>query len=138
MPPPPATFTSNGHVLLGAMMHLRNFTSGNRSKRILAVAGVAAASIILAGCSSGGSATSSSTAPLKIGISLSLSGDFSDSGKAAERGYDLWAEQANKAGGILGRKVQLTIHDDASSPDQVVSNYTNLITQDKVDIVLGP
>ncbi len=118
-------------------MQLRNRTSWSRPKRLILVAGVTAATIALAGCS-GGSGTPSSTSPLKIGISLSLTGDFSDSGKAAERGYDLWAAEANKAGGILGRKVQLTIHDDASSPDQVVSNYTNLITQDKVDLVFGP
>jgi branched-chain amino acid transport system substrate-binding protein len=118
-------------------MQLRNRLKGSRPKRLLAIAGVTAATIVLAGCS-GATGASSSTAPLKIGISLSLTGDFSDSGKAAERGYELWAAQANKAGGILGRKVQLTIHDDASSPDQVVSNYTNLITQDRVDLVFGP
>ncbi len=42
--------------------------------------------------------------PLVIGISLSLSGDFSDPGKAAMRGYQLWAQVANKHGGVLGRK----------------------------------
>lgn len=118
-------------------MQLPNRTSRRRPKGLLAIAGVTAATIALAGCS-GGTAAPSSSSPLKIGISLSLTGDFSDSGKAAERGYELWADQANKAGGVLGRKVQLTIHDDASSPDQVVSNYTNLITQDRVDLVFGP
>ncbi len=76
--------------------------------------------------------------PLKIGISLSLTGDFADPGKAAQRGYELWADEVNKAGGILGRKVEIKIVNDASSPDQVVTNYQNLITQDKVDIVFGP
>ena len=118
-------------------MQLRNRMAGSRT-RLLATAGaITIATLALAGCS-GGSATPSSSTPLKVGVSLSLTGDFSDSGKAAQRGYELWASNANKAGGILGRKVELTIHDDASSPDQVVSNYTNLITQDKVDIVLGP
>ena len=79
-----------------------------------------------------------SSSPLTIGISLSLTGDFSDSGKAAERGYELWQSVANKAGGVGGRKVKLTIVDDASNPDQVVTNYTNLITQQKVDLVFGP
>lgn len=77
-------------------------------------------------------------APIKIGISLSLTGDFSDPGKAAQRGYQLWAAEVNKAGGILGRPVEIKIVNDASSPDQVVTNYQNLITQDKVDIVFGP
>jgi len=73
-----------------------------------------------------------------IGISLSFSGDFSDPGHAAELGYKLWADTVNKQGGVLGRKVVLKIVDDASSPDQVVTNYQTLITRDKVDLVFGP
>jgi branched-chain amino acid transport system substrate-binding protein len=78
------------------------------------------------------------TQPLVIGISLSLSGDFSDPGKAAMRGYKLWAAEVNKHGGVLGRKVQLKIVDDTSSPTQVVTNYQTLISRDKVDLVFGP
>ncbi|HEY5294186.1 MAG TPA: amino acid ABC transporter substrate-binding protein, partial [Gaiellaceae bacterium] len=73
-----------------------------------------------------------------IGISLSLSGDFSDPGKAVKRGYDLWAAYVNAHGGILGRQVQLKIVNDASDPNQVVSNYQKLITGDHVDLVFGP
>jgi branched-chain amino acid transport system substrate-binding protein len=73
-----------------------------------------------------------------IGVSLSLSGDFSDEGKAAMRGYKLWQSEVNAHGGLLGRKVQLKIVDDTSSPNQAVSNYQNLINRDKVDLVLGP
>ena len=110
-----------------------------RSRRLLAAVGVVVATgLALVGCSAGPSATHTSSAPLTIGVSLSLTGDFSDSGKAAQRGYELWASETNKAGGVLGRKVALTVVDDASSPDQVVTNYTNLITQNKVDIVMGP
>ena len=76
--------------------------------------------------------------PITIGTSLSLSGDFSDPGKAVMRGYQLWAAYVNAHGGILGRQVKLKIVDDASSPDQVVTNYQNLITRDKVDLVFGP
>jgi branched-chain amino acid transport system substrate-binding protein len=81
---------------------------------------------------------STAAKPLVIGISLSLSGDFSDPGKAAELGYKLWAATVNKHGGVLGRQVQLKIVDDTSSPDQVVTNYENLISRDKVDLVFGP
>jgi branched-chain amino acid transport system substrate-binding protein len=76
--------------------------------------------------------------PLKIGISLSLSGDFSDSGKAAERGYKLWQKVVDAKGGVLGRKVQLVIRDDTSSPTQAQTNYQTFITKDKVDLVFGP
>jgi branched-chain amino acid transport system substrate-binding protein len=73
-----------------------------------------------------------------IGISLSQTGDFSDPGQAAMRGYQLWADTVNANGGILGRQVQLKIADDASDPNQAVTNYQNFISKDKVDLVFGP
>ena len=76
--------------------------------------------------------------PIKIGISLSASGDFSDPGKAVKRGYQLWAAYVNAHGGLLGRQVQLKIVDDASNPNQAVTNYQNLINKDHVDLVFGP
>jgi branched-chain amino acid transport system substrate-binding protein len=86
-----------------------------------------------------GSTTSSAPkTPIKIGASLSLSGDFSADGKAFEQGYQLWADDVNARGGLLGRKVQLDIVSDASSPAQVTTNYQKLITVDKDDIVFGP
>jgi branched-chain amino acid transport system substrate-binding protein len=75
---------------------------------------------------------------LVIGASVSLSGDFSDSGKAVKRGYQLWADTVNAKGGILGRKVTVKIVDDASSPTQVVTNYQNLINKDHVNLTFGP
>ncbi len=115
--------------------------------RIRMTVAVLAAGLLVAGCSSGGGGGNSSgpsttasgcTQPIVIGISLSLTGDFSDPGKAAQRGYQLWADTVNANGGILGCQVELKIVDDASSPDQVVTNYQNLINKDKVDLVLGP
>jgi len=110
---------------------------------LLRTAGVSvAAAALVAGCApaSGGSAGGGSTPgkPLVIGASVSLTGDFSDSGKAIEHGYQLWADTVNAAGGILGRTVQLNIVDDASSPTQVVTNYQNLINKDHVDLTVGP
>jgi branched-chain amino acid transport system substrate-binding protein len=90
----------------------------------------------------GGSTTTSPTSqpktPIKIGISLSLTGDFSADGLAFEQGYKLWAATVNKNGGILGRQVQLDIVSDASSTTQVVTNYQKLITIDHCDLVFGP
>jgi branched-chain amino acid transport system substrate-binding protein len=107
-----------------------------------AVATVALVSLISA-CSSspssGGSSSSASAGkPLVIGASVSLTGDFADPGKAVKAGYELWADSVNAKGGILGRKVEMKIVDDTSSPTQVVTNYQNLINQDKVDLVFGP
>lgn len=78
------------------------------------------------------------TSPIVIGASLSTSGDFADDGKAFQQGYELWADQVNKNGGLLGRKVKLDIVADNSTPDQVTTNYTKLITVDKVDFTIGP
>jgi branched-chain amino acid transport system substrate-binding protein len=86
----------------------------------------------------GGGTSAGSKGPLVIGASVSLTGDFADSGKAVKAGYDLWASTVNAAGGILGRQVQIKIVDDTSSPTQVVTNYQNLINRDKVSLVFGP
>lgn len=75
--------------------------------------------------------------PIQIGISLPLTGDFSQPGSEARRGYEVWAAMVNAQGGLLGRKVKLVVTDDASSQDTVVSDYTRLITQNKVDLLLG-
>lgn len=105
---------------------------------LAAVAVAALVSAVVAAAASSQSAARQATKPIKIGVSLSLSGDFSDPGKAVKRGYDLWAAYVNTHGGILGRQVQVKIVDDASSPDQVVTNYQNLITRDHVDLTFGP
>lgn len=104
------------------------------------ITGLFLALFILSACTSSGtsSSSSSSNGPIKIGVSLSLSGDFSADGLAFQQGYKLWAETVNKNGGILGRQVQLDILSDASSTTQVVTNYQKLITVDKCDLVFGP
>ena len=75
--------------------------------------------------------------PIKIGISLPLTGMFSQPGGAAQKGYKVWQKIVNDNGGLLGRQVDLVIKDDASDQNSIVSDYNRLITQDKVDLVLG-
>jgi branched-chain amino acid transport system substrate-binding protein len=121
------------------------------SKNAFARTAVALLSVsILAACSSSsssstttststtGSASPASTAPIVIGASLSLTGDFSADGQAYQKGYQLWASDVNAKGGILGRKVTLKILNDNSSPTQVVTNYQTLFASDKVDLAFGP
>ncbi|MCW2594819.1 MAG: branched-chain amino acid transport system substrate-binding protein [Pseudonocardiales bacterium] len=118
----------------------------NRLRRGLPVACATAVALVLAaGCASrastapaGGNKNASTSKTLVIGASVSLTGDFSDSGKAVQRGYQLWADTVNAKGGILGRKVKMDIVNDASSPNQVVTNYQNLINKDHVDLTFGP
>ena len=82
--------------------------------------------------------TTAPEAPIKIGASLPLTGDFSEPGTAAKLGYELWVEQVNNAGGLLGRQVEFVLYDNASDPDTAVADYERLITADKVDLVVGP
>jgi branched-chain amino acid transport system substrate-binding protein len=113
----------------------------NRLRRpAVAVGALALLTVMLAACSSKTPAAtpSGSGPPLVIGVSVSLTGDFADSGKAVQNGYNLWAAAVNAKGGILNRKVEMKFADDASSPTQVVTNYQNFINKDKVDLVFGP
>ena len=106
-------------------------------------AAAAAAAMVLAACGGssapggGGEGSGADEGPVTIGISLPITGDFSQPGGEAKRGYEVWADQVNAAGGLLGRQVKLKIVDDACNQDTVVSDYTKLMTQDKVDLVLG-
>ncbi|HEY5437536.1 MAG TPA: amino acid ABC transporter substrate-binding protein, partial [Acidimicrobiales bacterium] len=100
---------------------------------------VALASLAMMATSSGASSsTIAKGKPVTIGISLSLSGDFSADGSAFKQGYQLWADTVNKHGGLLGHQVKLDIVSDASSPTQVVTNYQKLISLDHVNLTVGP
>jgi branched-chain amino acid transport system substrate-binding protein len=118
--------------------HPARLRASGRTAR--AIAGSAAILLALAACGNKPSESASaggSDDPIVVGISLPLTGDFSQPGGEARKGYGIWADQVNAAGGILGRQVKLEITDDASNQDTVVTDYTKLITQDKVDLVLG-
>jgi branched-chain amino acid transport system substrate-binding protein len=115
----------------------------NASSRLRLGALVATAALALSACGSdnggdGGAAAGSSDDPISIGISLPLTGDFSEPGKGVQQGYEAWAKHTNENGGLLGRQVELTILDDQSSADRVASDYEKLINQDDVDLVFGP
>lgn len=106
-----------------------------RKSLTVAVAGLG---LTLAACGGGSTATPSPGTPITIGVSVSLTGDFSADGPALEKGYDLWAQDVNANGGLLNHHVTMKYVDDASSTQQVVTNYQNLITSDRVDLVFGP
>src|SRR5258708_5768557 len=112
----------------------------NSARHVRTLGFIAAASLLLATFAACGPATSTSTntAPIKIGFTVSLTGDFSADGKAIQQGYQLWADTINAHGGLLGRKVELDMLDDASSAEQVTTDYQKLISVDKVDLTFGP
>lgn len=104
--------------------------------RALAAAVALTLGVTLAACSAGGS-TSGGDEPIQIGASLPLTGPVADRSGPGYKGYELWVDQVNEAGGLLDREVELTVLDDGFDQDQVVSNYTKLISQDRVDLLLG-
>jgi branched-chain amino acid transport system substrate-binding protein len=76
--------------------------------------------------------------PIRIGASLAQTGGFAPLGQNLLRGYQLCVKQTNEKGGVLGRKLELVLYDDGSDLATAVRLYDKLITQDKVDLVLGP
>jgi branched-chain amino acid transport system substrate-binding protein len=76
--------------------------------------------------------------PILIGASMSLSGTYAAGGKYSLEGTQLWVDDVNERGGLLGRKVQLVYYDDKSDANTGVQLYEKLITADKVDLVIGP
>ncbi len=83
-------------------------------------------------------ATAQSGEPIKIGFSMALTGPLAPNGKQALLGAEIWQEEINAKGGLLGRKVELVHYDDQSNPANVPGIYTKLLDVDKVDIVMGP
>jgi branched-chain amino acid transport system substrate-binding protein len=86
----------------------------------------------------GGGGESAGGEPIKVGASLPLTGEFSEPGKAAKQGYEVWEAMVNEKGGLIdGRKVQMVIKDDQSNQNTIVADYNALISRDKVDLLLG-
>jgi branched-chain amino acid transport system substrate-binding protein len=111
-----------------------------RKRLALAAVFVLIPAAVAAGCGSsdGDGGSSAGGATIKIGASLPLTGEFSEPGKAAQQGYRVWEAMTNEGGGLLdGRKVKFTFRDDASNQNTVVSDYTSLISRDKVDLLAG-
>src|SRR5215831_6442063 len=112
--------------------------SGRHPRRALGVAGILVLLLAMVTACGSSSGAAKPTTPIKIGFTVSLTGDFSADGQAFLQGYQLWADKINSSGGLLGRQVQLIHYDDASSPDQITTDYQKLINNDKVDLLFGP
>jgi branched-chain amino acid transport system substrate-binding protein len=96
-----------------------------------------AAALIVALLSLTGASAQSGN-PIRIGVGLALTGAGAAPSKVIQTSLELWRDDVNAKGGILGRPVQLVIYDDQSTPANVPNVYTKLITVDKVDLLLGP
>ena len=114
--------------------------------RWLVLALLAMAVLAAAGCGGddddggggGGGGGEASGDPVKVGASLPLTGEFSEPGKAAKQGYEVWEAMVNEKGGLIdGRPVEMVIKDDQSNQNTIVADYNALISRDKVDLLLG-
>jgi branched-chain amino acid transport system substrate-binding protein len=76
--------------------------------------------------------------PIRVGASLSLTGAYAKPGLYGREGYALCQKQINEGVGVLGRPVEFVIYDDRSDPQTGVRLYEKLITEDRVELVMGP
>src|SRR3989441_6836204 len=113
---------------------MRTYLRGRLSMRSKAPAALAVALALAVG----GVVPATAQGPIRIGASLSLTGTYAKLGKNQHEGYQLCEKDLNAKGGLLGRKVQFVVYDDQSLPPTGVRLYEKLITEDKVDAVMGP
>ena len=76
--------------------------------------------------------------PIKIGMSMPQTGSLGAGGKAALLALQIWVEDVNTKGGLLGRKVDFIVYDDQTNPALTPSIYTKLLDIDKVDLLIAP
>jgi branched-chain amino acid transport system substrate-binding protein len=76
--------------------------------------------------------------PIKIGMSMPQTGGLAGGGKASLLGIEIWRDNVNAKGGLLGRKVELVVYDDKSSASETPAIYSKLLDVDKVDLLFAP
>ncbi len=104
-------------------------------KRLLSVL-VAASTVATVALPAGAQAPSS--APVKVGSTLALTGPLATTALTHKLVGEIYVEQLNARGGLLGRKVEWLLKDDQSKPELARTLYEQLITSDKVDLLMGP
>ncbi|HUK61051.1 MAG TPA: amino acid ABC transporter substrate-binding protein [Stellaceae bacterium] len=99
--------------------------------------GVAAAAMLVGAGMSAGNATAQGQAPIKVGFAISETGGSAGVGKQYTVTAQIWADDVNAKGGLLGRKVEIVHYDDQSNPALDPGIYTKLLDVDKVDLITG-
>src|SRR6476661_3304841 len=102
----------------------------------VAVAGVVGAAAAL-GAMVAMPAIAQDKPPIKIGFGIAETGPLGPNGKSALLAMQIWVEETNAKGGLLGRPVQLVHYDDQSNPSTVPGIYSKLLDVDKVDVIVG-
>jgi branched-chain amino acid transport system substrate-binding protein len=81
--------------------------------------------------------TARAAEPVTIGFGMALTGGLAAAGKTALLAMQIWQEDINAKGGLLGRPVKLVYYDDQSTPPTVPAIYTKLLDVDKVDLIVS-
>ena len=76
--------------------------------------------------------------PIRVGCSMAQTGNLAAGGKAVLAAQQMWRDDTNAAGGLLGRQIELVVYDDQSQASNVPAIYAKLIDVDKVDLLLCP
>ena len=105
------------------------------SMAILTAALAAALAIMIAGC--GGSGTTATKEPIKIGAIVSLTGTYAGLGEPEKNVLELEVDRINKAGGVNGRQIEVVVEDDATDEAKAVAVASKLIEQEKVVAIIG-
>jgi branched-chain amino acid transport system substrate-binding protein len=96
--------------------------------------GTVIGAVVLAGA---GAFVARAADPIKIGFGMALTGGLSANGKPALLAIQIWKDDVNKKGGLLGRPVELVFYDDQTNPATVPGIYTKLLDVDRVDLVIS-
>ena len=99
--------------------------------RMFRVFAIAVAAMLFAG-------VAAAQQPIKVGMSMPQTGPLGAGGKAALVALQMWVEDVNAKGGLLGRKVELIAYDDQTNPALTPAIYTKLLDVDKVDLLIAP
>jgi branched-chain amino acid transport system substrate-binding protein len=75
---------------------------------------------------------------IKVGVTVSLTGKYEEPGREQYRGIQMWASDLNARGALLGKRVKVVYYDDKSDRETSAGLYQRLITEDKVDLLIGP
>jgi branched-chain amino acid transport system substrate-binding protein len=118
----------------GETMTKKYTKSGSISRRRLLATASAGAAAMLGLTSSVGA----QQPPIKIGMSMPQTGGLAGGGKASLLGIEIWRDDVNAKGGLLGRKVELVVYDDKSSASETPAIYSKLLDVDKVDLLFAP
>jgi branched-chain amino acid transport system substrate-binding protein len=94
--------------------------------------------IVISGLTLAVPAVAETAPPIRVGATLSLSGQYQRLGLDQLQGMQMWAADVNRRGALLGRDVEILYYDDRSDPETSARLYERLITEDRVDLLLGP